>query len=65
MTISSSSVSRVMRPSVVLELGLSDGRSRTLEAGLEAFQGLRYAVAKALADMNNLDAHPALKISTA
>ena len=61
-----------MRPSVLLELGLSSGGSEsalggrvvTLEAGLEAFQTLRYNVAKALADMGHLDTHPALKITT-
>ena len=53
-----------MRPSVLLELGLSNGRIHTLEAGLESFQTLRYQVAKALSDMGHLDAHPALKIQT-
>lgn len=44
--IASSDSARVLRPSVLLELTLTDGRIQTMSLTLEAFHKLRYSVAK-------------------
>jgi hypothetical protein len=60
--ISSSSVSRVMRPSLLMELTLSDGRIEVMEVPVEEFHTLRYTAAKLLAEMGSVEGHPVLRI---
>jgi hypothetical protein len=62
-TISSSEIAKVMRPTVLLEIHTSDARILTADTPLDVFQALRYQVAKALAELGQVDAHPALKIT--
>jgi hypothetical protein len=45
-TISSGSLSRVMRPSILFQLYLTDGTVKTFEVSVEQFSQLRYSVAK-------------------
>lgn len=61
-TISSGSLSRVMRPSILMQLILSDGSIKTFEVSVEQFNQLRYGVAKVLHDMQSLERHPIMKI---
>ena len=62
-TISTGQLSRVMRPSILMQMCLSDGRIHTFEVGVEAFHQLRYAVAKALRSMQELERHPIMRLA--
>jgi len=59
-TISSTSLSRVFKPCVVLQVSLSDGRIETFEVPVDKFHELRYAVAKSLRHAQELQQHPTL-----
>ncbi|GAB5362749.1 hypothetical protein AAMO2058_000825000 [Amorphochlora amoebiformis] len=59
-TISTTCLSRVFRPSVLLSLTLTDGKIRTFEVSVEKFNELRYNIAKLLKVTLDLDSHPML-----
>jgi hypothetical protein len=61
-TISSSSLNRVMRPTLLMEMTLSDGRVEAMEVPVERFHELRYSAAKLLAEMGVVAGHPVLRI---
>jgi hypothetical protein len=61
-TISSSSLNRVMRPSILMELTLNDGSVELFDVPLEEFHKLRYFCAKALSAMGAIESHPVLRI---
>ena len=61
-TISSGSLSRVMRPSILMQMVLSDGRIRTFDVSVVQFNQLRYGAAKMLRDMHTLERHPVMRI---
>jgi hypothetical protein len=61
-TISSGSLSRVMRPSILMEMSLSNGSIRTFEVSIDQFNQLRHGVAKVLLDMQTLERHPIMKL---
>lgn len=61
--ISSSSLLRVFRPSIVMQMALSDGRLRTFDVAIEQFHQLRYNVAKVLRNMQELERHPIMRIA--
>ena len=61
-TISSGSLSRVMRPSILMEMCLSNGSIRTFEVSIDQFNQLRHGVAKVLLDMQTLERHPIMKL---
>lgn len=61
-TISSGSLSRVMRPSILMQMVLSDGRIRSFDVSVAQFNQLRYGVAKMLQDMQTLERHPVMRI---
>jgi hypothetical protein len=61
-TISSSSLNRVMRPSILMELTLNDGSVELFDVPLEEFHILRYSCAKALSAMGAIESHPVLRI---
>ena len=50
--LSTSAVSRVLRPTVLLRTTLSDGAVHTVELSLTSFHELRHAVAEALHSMD-------------
>lgn len=60
--ISSGSLSRVMRPNIVTQLALSDGRIVLFDMSIHQFNQLRYGVAKMLQNMSNLERHPMMRI---
>jgi len=62
-TISSSSLLRVFRPSITMQMALSDGRIKTFEVSVDQFHQLRYNVAKVLRDMQELERHPIMRIA--
>jgi len=62
-TISSSSLLRVFRPNVMMQMTLSDGRIKTFDVPFEQFHQLRYNVAKVLREMQELERHPIMRIA--
>ena len=60
--ISSGSLSRVMRPTLLMEMTLSNGRVRTFEVSVAQFNQLRFGAAKMLNDMQTLERHPVMRI---
>ena len=61
--ISSSSVSKVLRTALTMELTLDTGRVVTLEVPADKLAELRYTVAKALFEAGGVEAHPVLRIT--
>lgn len=60
--ISSGLLSRVMRPSIMMQLITSKGDIKTFEVSIEQFNQLRYSAAKVLHDMHMLDRHPIMRV---
>jgi hypothetical protein len=60
--ISSGSLSRIMRPIMMFQVILSNGKVTNFEVTIEQFNQLRYGVAKLLYDMQALERHPIMKI---
>ena len=61
-TITSSCMKRVMKPSVFMQFTMSDGTVRQFDIDVEKFHKLRYSVANVLRDMSDLEKAPILKI---
>jgi hypothetical protein len=61
--IASSSAARVLRPSVMAELTLTDGTVHTMSMTPEQFHELRYGVAKTLKSMIDDEAHFVLRLA--
>lgn len=57
-TISTTSMSRVFKPSVLMRMTLSNGKIVTFEVSVDKFQELRYNVAKVLKNVYDLKQHP-------
>ena len=55
--LSSSSVSRVMQPFVIMRIGLSDGSFRTIEMSIKAFHDFRFRIAEALHSIHKLESN--------
>lgn len=62
-TISSGSLTKVMRPVVTMETRTSDGSIHTFEVPADQLHQLRYSVAKVLNEMGTVEGHPVLKIA--
>ena len=60
--ISTSSLQKCLKPSVLMQLGLSDGKLKNFELPLEKFNELRFNVAKALRAVQDLEAHPLIRV---
>lgn len=60
--ISSGSLSRVMRPNILMQMIMKDGTIVPFEITYEQFCQLRYSVAKVLYDMQTLERHPIIRI---
>ncbi|KAM9325369.1 COMM domain-containing protein 5 [Gastrophryne carolinensis] len=60
--ISTSSLSRALQPSILMQMKLSNGESHRFEVPVAKFQELRYNVALILKDMNDLEKKGILKI---
>lgn len=63
--ISTSSLERVMRPSIMMELTLSDGSIKTFEMHIEQFHKLRYSVARVLRNMQDVERNPIMRLCDA
>ena len=61
-TISTGSMSRVLKPSILMQFNLSDGNDSLFQLNLEKFQELRYQVATVLKEMQNMESNPILKL---
>ncbi|KAM4020435.1 COMM domain-containing protein 5 [Anomaloglossus baeobatrachus] len=60
--ISTSSLSRALQPSILMQMKLSNGESHRFEVPVSKFQDLRYNVALLLKEMNDLEKKNILKI---
>ncbi|CAI9596352.1 unnamed protein product [Staurois parvus] len=60
--ISTSSLSRALQPSILMQMKLSNGESHRFEVSVGKFQELRYNVALILKEMNDLEKKNILKI---
>ncbi len=60
--ISSGSLSRVMVPSLLFQMTLSNGKIHTFNVSIQEFNQLRYGVAKTLRDMGVLERHPVMRV---
>ncbi|KAG8553544.1 hypothetical protein GDO81_003458 [Engystomops pustulosus] len=60
--ISTSSLSRALQPSILMQMKLSNGESHRFEVPVSKFQELRYNVALLLKEMNDLEKKNILKI---
>eukprot|EP01103_Thecamoeba_quadrilineata_P020348 TRINITY_DN8680_c0_g1_i1.p1 TRINITY_DN8680_c0_g1~~TRINITY_DN8680_c0_g1_i1.p1 ORF type:complete len:204 (+),score=35.38 TRINITY_DN8680_c0_g1_i1:1-612(+) len=63
-TISTTSMARVMKPSIIIQLTLNDGRIKTFEVSNDKFHELRYNMSKVLKEMEDLEKHPILKVDS-
>ena len=61
-TISTSSLSKCLVPSVLIQLTLSDGRMKNFELPIDKFHDLRFNVAKALRAMGEIESHPLIRV---
>eukprot|EP01006_Ploeotia_vitrea_P052671 TRINITY_DN67716_c9_g1_i4.p1 TRINITY_DN67716_c9_g1~~TRINITY_DN67716_c9_g1_i4.p1 ORF type:complete len:166 (-),score=82.97 TRINITY_DN67716_c9_g1_i4:359-856(-) len=61
-TISTTTLLRVFKPTIIMRLTLSDGKIRTFECPVDKFHQLRYSVAKVLKDMQDVARHPMIMI---
>ena len=55
--LSSSSVTRVMQPFVIMRVGLSDGTYKTIELSIKAFHDLRFRISEALHSLHKLESN--------
>ena len=62
MSISSGSLSRVMVPTLLFQVTLSNGKIHTFGVNIQEFNQLRYGVAKMLRDMSALERHPVMRV---
>ncbi|XP_066286096.1 COMM domain-containing protein 5-like isoform X1 [Branchiostoma lanceolatum] len=60
--ISTSALNRVLEPTILMEMTLSDGRIQTFEVPVSKFHELRYNVAHVLREMESLEKRNVLKI---
>ena len=61
-TISTSSLERVMRPSVMMQLTLTDGTVKTFEMAMDQLHKLRYSLAKVLRSMQEIERNPIMRL---
>lgn len=61
-TMSTGLLSKVMRPSIMVQMYLSSGIIKTFEISIEQFNQLRYGVAKVLQEMQRVERHPILRL---
>jgi hypothetical protein len=61
-TISSNSLSRILKPTILMTTTTSDGQKKTFEVSVEQFHELRYNVSKVLKEMEDIERLQILKI---
>jgi hypothetical protein len=60
--ISTSALSKCLKPSILMQMALSDGSIKNFELPLEKFHDLRCNVAKALRGIHGLESHPLVRV---
>lgn len=60
-TVTSSQLNRVFKPSVLFQVTTSTGEIKTFECSMDKFHLLRYSVARMLAAVQNIEQNPTLK----
>ncbi len=55
--ISTSALSRALKPSIPVQFHLSDGRVRAFEMSIEQFHELRFNTARLIKEMSDLEGH--------
>jgi len=61
-TIMTSSLNRVLKPSVLMQITTTTGKIHTFEVSPNMFHKLRYAVARLLKEVDNVDNLPILSV---
>jgi hypothetical protein len=62
--ISTDQLSKVFKPTIIVELGVSDGKAvKTFEIPVDQFHNLRYNVAKVLRNMEEVERHPIMRLA--
>ena len=61
-SMSTSDLSRCLKPSILMQMRLSDGSLQNFQLPLEKFHELRCNVAKALKSIHELEAHPLIRV---
>jgi hypothetical protein len=59
-SISTNSLARVFKPSILFQITLNNGEIRQFECSTEKFQDLRYQIAKAMRKVQEIQQHPTL-----
>ena len=62
-TVSTSAMARVLKPSVLMQITTTDGNAKLFELSVEKFHEVRYSVAKLLLEMDTTEKNPILKIT--
>lgn len=62
-TISTSRVAKALKPTILMQMVLSNGSIKTMEVPLDQFHQLRFNVASALKDMKKISRHPIMRIA--
>jgi COMM domain containing 5 len=60
--ISTSSLNKCLKPSILMQLGLSNGKLKNFELPIDKFHDLRFNVAKALRAVRDLESHPLIRV---
>ncbi|GMI35319.1 hypothetical protein TrCOL_g3788 [Triparma columacea] len=61
--ISTESLQKVFKPTILCEVNTDDGKSRTFEMPVDQFHHLRYEVAKVLRNMEEIERHPIMRLA--
>ena len=61
-SMSTSDLSKCLKPSILMQMRLSDGSLQNFQLPLEKFHELRCNVAKALKSIHELEAHPLIRV---
>ena len=61
-TLSNSILSRVMKPSIMIAMTLSNGEVKNMEVSLDSLDKLRYNVASVLKQMKKIENHPIMSV---
>mmetsp|Transcript_5215 Transcript_5215/g.10403 ORF Transcript_5215/g.10403 Transcript_5215/m.10403 type:complete len:256 (-) Transcript_5215:20-787(-) len=62
-SISTETLQKVFKPTILCEINTDDGKSRTFEMPVEQFHHLRYSVAKVLRNMEEIERHPIMRLA--
>ena len=63
MAISTETLQKVFKPTILCETTTSDGVTKTFEMPVEQFHSLRYNVAKVLRNMEEVERHPIMRLA--